>query len=339
MRQVTLFSLVLLLLTGCQQQSEDALVIYSGRSKALVEELVDRFEEETGVPAEVRYGSDAQLLATMQEEGDQRRADVFWANTTGALGSAVNDGLLSALPDSLLQRPTAFAPSGGRWVPITTRFRVLAYNTENVQPDELPASIMDLPDMPEYEGRIGWTPSYSSFQDFVTAMRLEHGAEAAREWLNGMQELNPNSYPSNTPMIQALDANEIDIGLTNHYYVLRLKYGDARNDESDPDASVDTYHFETGDIGNLALVTGAGVLSSTDQQENAHRFLSFLLSPEAQSYAAETVHEYPVVPGDASLPDYMLSADSALMLSPDIDFENLRNLDETLQLMREVGLL
>lgn len=332
---------LVVLFTGCRSAESDRLVIYSGRSQVLVDELVDRFTEQTGIEARVRYGSDAQLLATLQEEGDRSPADLFWANTTGALGEASNAGLLSTLPDSLLNRPVAFAPSSGLWTPVTTRFRVLAYHTDRVDADALPASVMELPEMDQFEGRVGWTPAYSSFQDFVTAMRMLHGEDTTRAWLEGMQALQPNAYTSNTPMIRALADGEIDVALTNHYYVLRLKHDDSGDEEAagnGSSAAVETYHFESGDVGNLALVTGAGVLATGDQEENALRFLSFLLSEEAQSYAADEVYEYPVVPG-VEVPGYMLPVDEALELSPTFDFEQLRDLDATLDLLRDVGLL
>lgn len=339
-----LLPLLLLLLSvglaACQQGSSEDLVIYSGRSQALVDGLVDRYEQRTDRAVSVRYGSDAQLLAALQEEGENSQADLFWANTTGALAEAINAGLLTQLPDSILEQAAAYQPENGQWTPITTRFRVLAYNSEAVDPSQLPASVMDLPDLSEYEGRIGWTPAYSSFQDFITAMRTIHGREATQAWIQGMEELNPNAYTSNTPMIQALAAGEIDIALTNHYYVLRLKHDNEEGEETSGQSSapVETYHFEDGDVGNLALVTGAGLLGTNDQPEAAQQFLSFLLSPEAQEYAATEVHEYPVVEG-VSVPDYMTSVEQALSFSPDFNFEELQDLDATLELLRAEGLL
>jgi len=47
-----------------------------------------------------------------------------------------------------------------------------------------------------------------------------------------MQALNPNSYTSNTPMIRALASGEIDVALTNHYYVYQLKHGGAEGGTS-----------------------------------------------------------------------------------------------------------
>ena len=355
MPRILRFSLLLVLvgsLLGCGGE-QDELVIYSGRSQALVDSLVTMYQQRADVPVRVRYGSDAQLLAALQEEGEQSPADVYWANTTGALGNAVNNDLLTQLPDSIAARPARFVPSNRRWTPVTTRFRVLAYNSDRIDPETLPDSIANLPEHEELSGRVGWTPAYSSFQDFVTAMRVTEGPEATRTWLQGMSDLNPNSYTSNTPMIRALAAGEIDVALTNHYYVLRLKHGGAEGEyegdeeeeeeeeeEAGPPASapVETYRFAAGDLGNLALVTGAGVLQTSDQNAEAQRFLQFLLSQDAQSFAATRVNEYPVVSG-AEVPEYMVPVDSALTLSPEFELQRLQEMDPTLDLLRDVGLL
>ena len=340
--------LAVLLFSSCGQQSNEKLVVYSGRSQALVDKLVDDFREQTDIDIEVRYGNDAELLAVLNEEGDQSPADVYWANTTGALAQASEEDMLATLPDSLVNKPDAFKSSTGNWIPVTTRFRVLAYNPEAVSPEDLPSSVMDLPGRSEFEGRVGWTPTYSSFYDFVTALRITQGSEAAKSWLTNMQQLNPKSYSSNTPMVQAIMAGEIDMGFTNHYYVIQTKYGGKEGyfedhehygeEGANPNAKIETYHFSDGDIGNLALVTGAAQLKTAGNTEAAQQFLSFLLSKQAQKYAATSVNEYPVTSG-VELPDYMLNAEEALRLSPEYDYEQLDQLDQTLSLLREVGLI
>jgi iron(III) transport system substrate-binding protein len=323
--------------SGGDGQEDGELVVYSGRSQALVDSLVERYRAQSDADIEIRYGTDSQLLAALQEEGDQSEADVFWANTVGALSNAVNNDLLATLPDSLNETPDRFTSTSGKWVPVTTRFRVLAYNTDRVDSTALPASITELPNADQFEGRIGWTPAYSSFQDFVTALRVTKGDSTARTWLQGMKALNPKSYTSNTPMIQALAAGEIDIALTNHYYVLRIQNLDGEEDAG-ASAPVDTYHFEPGDVGNLALVTGAAQLQTADRPEAAQDFIRFLLSQEAQTYAAQRVNEYPVIE-DTDVPPYLLDANEALTLSPEFDLERLREIDATLDMLREEDLL
>ncbi len=359
LRPVLLLFVTLSLITGCSSGGDDEeLTVYSGRSKPLVDGLVQKFEEKSGISVAVKYGRDAQLLSALQEEGDQSPADVFWANTTGALGNAAENDLLAELPNSVINRSERFVPENKQWVPVTTRFRVLAYNSDRVDPDELPDAVLDLPEQSDFEGRIGWTPTYSSFQDFVTVLRLKEGRETTLDWLEGMSDLNPKSYKSNTPMIRALKAGEIDVALTNHYYVLRLKHGGAEGEyegheeeheeeeeseeheeeEPDPEAPVQTYHFARGDAGNLALVTGAGILSSSNQNKKARAFLKFLLSETAQSFAAERVNEYPVVTG-VEVPEYMKPVEEALQLSPEFEPGRLSELEATLELLREAGVL
>lgn len=341
--------LAALMLNACGQSSSDQLVVYSGRSQALVDQLVEDFKKQTGIDIEVRYGNDAELLAVMNEEGDQSPADVYWANTTGALAQASEGGMLTQLPDSLTTKPDAYQSASGEWMPVTVRFRVLAYNPEEVDTTNLPESVLDLPQMERFEGRVGWTPTYSSFYDFITTMRVTEGNEATKKWLNNMQQsLNPKAYSSNPPMIQAIMAGEIDIGLTNHYYVVQTKHGGKEGYFEDhehygeegpgPNANIETYHFEKEDIGNLALVTGASQLKTADNPELAQRFLSFLISKRAQEYAAESVNEYPVT-HEAELPEYLLDAKESSQLSPEYDYEELQQLEETLGMLREVGLI
>ncbi|MFH5833822.1 extracellular solute-binding protein [Halalkalibaculum sp. DA3122] len=342
------FASVLMLFVSCSPSGSDSIVVYSGRSRALVDDLVKKFEAKTGYTVDVRYGNDAELLAVMKEEGDQSPADLFWANTTGALANANKSEMLKTLPDTLLQVPDSYRSSSGVWLPVTVRFRVLAYNPDRVDPDELPRSVLDLPGATRFEGRVGWTPTYSSFYDFITTMRDLEGEETTRAWLDGMQQLNPSSYSSNPPMLQALIAGEIDIALTNHYYILQYKYGGAEGEYEeevyfdepvvDENAPVETYHFATGDIGNLALVTGASLLQTSDQDQVALEFLRFLVSEEAQRYAADVVHEYPVI-NTVTLPEYMLESEKAINISPEYDYENLQNLGGTLNLLREAGLI
>jgi iron(III) transport system substrate-binding protein len=317
---------------GDSADADGPLVIYAGRKDVLVGPLVERFRAETGLEIEVKYGTDAQLIATLQEEGAASPADLLWANTSGALAAA--DSLLGPAPDSLLARSAAFAPGSGRWVPLSVRFRTLAVAPGRVDTVGLPASVLSLPARADLRGRVGWTPTYSSFQDFVSALRAVHGDAAAQAWLDGMTALQPKAYESNTPMIEALAAGEIDVALTNHYYVMRLLHGGAGS--AAPDVALHT--FKPGDLGNLALVTGAGILRTSRRPAAAARFLGFLLSAEPQAFVASELHEYPVV-GGTPVPPYLMPVERATTLGPALDPSQLTDLEGSLRMLRAADLL
>lgn len=316
---------------GLGLAQQPTFTLYSGRGQSLVEPLVRQFERDTGIRVQVRYGTDAQILAALQEEGSRSPADVFWANTAGALGQAAARGLLRPLGDSLLKLPQAFVPASRSWVPVTLRLRVLAYNPQKFKPEELPQSLLDLPRFARERGlagRVGWTPTYSSFQDMVAAIIALHGEAKARGWLEEMKALSPRAYASNPAMLDAIRAGEVDLGSTNHYYVVRFRRAGY---------ALGMHHFKEGDMGNLALVTGAGLLRTGKNLAAATRFLTYLLSPKAQQYFVGNIGEYPLVKGVVTDPN-LLPLEEALAKSPRLDFEKLP-LDQALRLLRELGIL
>ncbi|HWG84163.1 MAG TPA: iron ABC transporter substrate-binding protein [Deinococcales bacterium] len=313
------------------QTTTTTLTVYSGRSQSLVDPIVKQFEKDTGIKVQVRYGTDAALLAAIQEEGARSPADIFWANTSGALGAASRAKLLTNLPASLRGKSAAFTPDSGQWTPLSVRFRVLAYNSSKVKPEQLPTSVLDLPKLTQFKGRIGWTPTYSSFQDFLGALITLKGEAAARQWLEGMKALQPKSYASsNVQMMEAIRGGEIDLALTNHYYIQRfVKSG----------APIGTHYFAAGDPGSLALVTGAGVLKSSKKGVSAQRLVRYLLDAKAQQYFTSEVFEYPVS-GNVIVPGTLLPLNDALNRSPKIDQERIGDtLEQAQKLLREAGLI
>ncbi len=325
-RGFLLFTAVALFSLGQAQQQ--TLTIYSGRGQGLVEPLVRQFQAETGIRVNVRYGTDAQILAALQEEGSRSPADLFWANTAGALGAASERGLFVRLGEAITRIPVGFVPASRQWVPLTVRLRAVAYNPARVKPEDLPKSILDLPKLTQYKGRIGWTPTYSSFQDMIAAMVVQFGEARTRQWLAEMKALEPKAYASNPAMMEAIRSGEIDLGSSNHYYMLRFVRAGQQ---------IGTYYFADGDVGNLALVTGAGILKTSKNLATANRFLLWLLSPKGQQYFASEITEYPVLKGIVLNPN-LLPLEQAIQKGPRVDFEKLP-LDTALKLLREAGLL
>ncbi len=307
------------------------LVVYSGRSKGLVHPIIKQFEKETGITVKVRYGNTAQLAVALLEEGEKSPADLFWAQDAGALGAVSKQGLFQTLPESTTSKvPDKFRNSEGTWIATSGRARVLAYAPERVKAEELPKSVFDLTDA-KWKGRVGWAPQNASFQAFVTAMRILEGEEKAEEWLRGMKANGAKSYPKNTPIIRALAAGEIDLGLPNHYYLMRFK-------KSDSGFPVEQVFFTSGDVGNLVNVAGIGVLKSSSHSEEVSSFVQYLLSPKVQQVFISEVFEYPVT--DAVIPsEKLLPLDELLKLTPELNLEKLDDLEGTLKLLRETDIL
>jgi iron(III) transport system substrate-binding protein len=309
-----------------------SLVVYSGRSEALVGPIIEQFSAATGIDVQVRYGSTSEIAAAILEEGASSPADVFFAQDPGGLGAVAKAGLFAPLPDEIVSQVSErFRSPTNLWVGISGRARVLVYNTAAVAPADLPADIYELTD-PKWSGRIGWAPSNGSLQAMVTAMREIWGEEKTEAWLAGIQANQPVVFEGNAQVVEAVGVGEVDVGLVNHYYLYRFlseqgeRFG-ARN------------HFLTGGgPGSLIMAAGAGRLSSGANPENAQRFLQFMLSKVAQQYFAGQTYEYPLVEGvvtQGGLPP-LAELESAAIA---IDMAELEDLQGTVQLMQQVGVL
>lgn len=307
----------------------DEVTIYSGRGEALVAPIIAEFERQTGIKANVRYGGTSELAALLVEEGDQSPADVFWAQDGGALGAIST--LFVELPAEVNEGVAAeFRNLNNKWVPTSGRSRTLVYSPERVTEADMPAAISDLTDE-KYKGRVAWAPTNGSFQAFVSAFRVAHGDEAAKTWLEGMIANDAKAYRNNGTQIEAIADGEVDFGLVNNYYLGRYIARDANY-------PVAQTHFKAGDIGNLLNVAGAGIVATSDYQENARKFIDYLLSPAAQQYITTQGNEYPVIPGLIANPT-LEPFEKLQEISPKVDIDQISDLEGTLEMLRQVGLL
>lgn len=323
--------LTLALVLGIAQVSQSqnqTLTIYSGRQEALIGPLIKRAEQELGLNIRVRYGDTAELAIAIIEEGRNSPADIFFAQDAGALGALQKAGRTRAIPAQIISRvDSRFRSPNNHWVGITGRARVLAYNTRQVNRNELPNSISELT-QPKWRGRVGWAPTNGSFQSFVTAMRLVEGDAKTMQWLQAMRNNGVVVYRNNTTIVEAVGRGEVDIGLTNNYYLYRFL-------ADDPNFPV-AHHYTRGDAGSLINIAGVAILDTARNAQDAQRFIQFLLTNNAQNFFARETKEYPLVEGIPA-PERQLSIEQ--INPPRIDLANLADLQGTMVLLQRAGVL
>jgi iron(III) transport system substrate-binding protein len=314
------------------QASDQEITVYSGRSRPLAAPVLDDFEKTSGITVEVRYGDTAAMAAQLQEEGSRTPADVFLAQDAGALGAVAAEDLFAGLPDEVLDKvPAAYRDEGGQWVGLTGRSRTMVHNVDQVAEDDLPKSVFELTE-PEWKGKVGIAPTNGSFQAFITAMRVEHGGERTQDFLDALKANDAQIREGNAPIVTDVDNGRLATGLVNHYYVYEL----AKEKGTTVDAlKAKNHFFPNGDTGALVNVSGVGVLRGAGDDPDARAFVDYLLGRQAQTYFAQETSEYPLVAGVANargLPQ--LSS----LNTPDIDLNDLDDLQTTVEMIRESGL-
>jgi iron(III) transport system substrate-binding protein len=315
---------------GRDRASATTLTVYSGRDERFVKPVFDKFTELTGIELKVRYGDSAQLAATMLEEGDNSPADVFFSQDAGALGAVAMRGRLEVLPEGTLRRvPRRFRAPGKRWVGVTGRARVVAYNTDALSARALPTTIWGYT-QPRWRGLVGVPPTNASFQAFVSAMRIRVGDDRTRDWLLALKENGVRFYTSNARIVSAVASREIQVGFVNHYYVYQHR-------ELRPNDPVANHFLGKKDPGALINVAGAGVVTGSANRRPALRLINFLLSRGMQRFFSSSPGraEYPLVPGIRPRPGL---PPLARLEGARISLQRLgRELPRTLELLSEVG--
>ena len=318
-----------LALAGCGG-SGDTLTVYSAQHESLVRAMLEDFTEETGIELEFRDANDSELANQIVQEGDASPADVFLTENSPSIDVVDQAGLLAPVDDAASEQVGApYRPSSGNWVGFAARSTVLAYNPGDVEEAELPASILDLA-APEWQGRVGIAAGGADFQAIVSAVLALQGEDSTREWLAGL-ERNAEVYASNTAVMKAVDESEVDVGVMYHYYWYRDQ---AEGGLVGDDARL--HYFRNQDPGAFLSISGAGVLASSDQPEDAQRLVEFLTGPAAQERLADSsALEYAVGNGVASagaLPPL------ESLQAPAVDPGTL-NAPLVTELMQDVGLL
>ena len=314
--------------TGGGSEQVKELTIYSGRSEEFIAPFFARWEKESGIKLNIRYGDSAELAAQILEEGENSPADLFLSQDAGALGALSVAGLLSKLPDSAGdQIQSQYIGEDRAWVGVTGRARVFAYRPGAVEP--LPQSVTELTSA-QFKGRVGIAPSNSSFQAFVTALISKKGEKFAEKWLAGMKANDAKIYLKNSEIVEAIDKGEIDLGLVNHYYVWEVSEALGR------DVKAEISFFIPGDIGNLINVSGVGILATSKKESAAIELINFLTAKPSQIAFVEDTHEYSLISG-VKAPEGLSKLED--IGAPEVDLGDLEKVQRTQDLLTKVGLL
>ena len=308
----------------------DKLTIYSAQHENLTEAWAKKFQEDTDIEVQIRYGSDSSMGAQIVQEGAKSPADVFLTENSPAMTTVQNAKLLAPVDaGTLAQVGDAYAPSSKEWVGIAARSTVLVYNPTKISEAELPKSILDLQD-PKWAGRWGAAAGGADFQAIVSAILATQGEEKTAAWLKGLKD-GAKIYQNNIAVMKAVNAGQVPVGIMYHYYWYRdqalTKAGSG---------NTKLLYFRNEDPGAFVSVSGGAVLKSSKHAANAQKFLAFVTSAEGQKMLATSdAKEYAVGKGVAS--DAALEPLDSLQ-APKVDPYTL-NGPKVIELMTAAGIL
>lgn len=303
MKHIFIALLAISTLWGCSQssnkegESEESkeVNVYTHRHYEADQQLFKDFEEKTGIKVNVVSANADELIQKMTLEGENSPADVLITVDAGRLHRAKEAGLLQTVESETLNStiPSNLRDIDNQWFGLTVRGRVIIYNPEKIQPEQI-ATYESLAN-PEIEGRLLIRSSSNIYNQSLMASIIEHnGEEVASTWAGSVvKNMARDPKGGDRDQIKAVYAGEGDVAVSNTYY-----YGKMLNSSSEEEVKVAKavkLLFPNQDgRGTHINVSGAGVAKYAPNKENAIEFIEFLASEEAQKVFAGVNYEYPV---------------------------------------------
>lgn len=271
--------------------------IYNSRHYGTDQQLWDEFTKQTGIEVNVVDGTHEQLIQRMQSEGANSPADVFITVDAGRLAQAGGLGLLQPIESTLLEEriPAHLRDADGLWYGMAMRARVLVYANGRTDPATL--STYEALAEPQFKGKILVRSSTNVYNlSLVGSILAADGPEATAKWCEGLvANMARPPEGGDTDQLKAVAAGVGDIAISNTYYLARLK-ASAKPEDQAIGEQLAVFFPNQGDRGTHVNVSGAGVLKSAPNKDNAVKLLEWLTAPEAQRYFADISLEYPANP-------------------------------------------
>jgi len=289
---------VLVIGLGAQGALAEEVNLYSARHYDTDVAMYERFTAATGIEVNLIEGDADQLIERIKAEGPNSPADVLITVDAGRLWRAEAAGILQPATSAVLEEriPASLRHPDNLWFGLSQRLRGVVYAKDRVDPIEI-TTYEDLAD-PKWQGRICIRSSTNVYNQSLVASMIEaDGVEATEAWAQGLVEnLARPPQGGDTDQIKAVAAGECDVAVVNHYYLVRLIESEAEEDRGVADQVGIRFPNQDG-RGAHANVSGAGVVATAPNRDNAVRFLEYLATPEAQAYFAQGNYEFPVVEG------------------------------------------
>jgi len=281
-----------------QPAAAEEVNIYTTREPGLIQPLLDRFTEETGIATNTLFLKDG-MPERVAAEGENSPADVLVVVDVGNLVDLEEKGVTQPITSDALEAaiPAPLRDPDGNWFALTLRARVL-YAAKDLG---LEAFTYEQLADPKWQGKVCIRSGQHPYNTaLIAAFIAHHGEAAAKEWLEGVKA-NLARKPGGGDRDVARDIlGEIcAIGIGNSYYVGLMRSGAGGPEQVQWGEAIKVVlpTFEGG--GTHVNVSGAAVAKHAPNKEAAIKLLEFLVSDEGQRLYADANFEYPVKAGVA----------------------------------------
>ena len=320
----------LFFLVSCANQSNDELTIYTSRQPQLLEPILENFYQDTGIKVNLLSGNAQELMERIVAEGEQSKADIFMTVDAGVLWQAKDRNIFSKINSFILEDniPSYLRDPDSQWFGLSKRARTIVYSSDQFSEGDF-SSYEDLAH-PKWRGKLCLRTSKKVYNRSLMASMIDaYGYDQAKEIVSGwVANLATEVFSNDTNALKAVSSGQCGVTIVNTYYLARLL--------DDPKYSnLQLFWANQSGRGVHVNISGAGVVKTSKNKENAQKLLEYLSSDSAQDFYASANKEYPVLK-EADIADSI--KDWGSFIEDDINVSKLGSLQkEAVFLAQEVG--
>nr|WP_228710863.1 extracellular solute-binding protein [Saccharobesus litoralis] len=286
-------------LNPCWANSEQHLNIYSYRQPFLIQPILDKFTQQTGITTNIVFAKKG-LIERLQREGKYTQADIVLTSNFATLLQLKDQALTQAISSEIVQQniPQLYRDPQEHWIALTKRVRSI-YTAKN-RVSRSAIRYEDLADA-KYQGKVCTISGKHAYNLGLIASMIAHsGIENTRSWLSGVkQNLARRPQGNERAQVKAIKEGLCDISLGNSYYFGMMM----KDPQQQTWAQAVNINFPNqADRGAHINISGIAITKHAPNKSNALQLVEYLTSSQAQEYYATLNMEYPVKPGVALSP-------------------------------------
>jgi iron(III) transport system substrate-binding protein len=306
-------SLIVLIIAGCNNNPNE-VVVYTSVDQIFSEPVLKEFEKETGITVKAVFDTEETkstgVLNRLIAEKGNPQCDVFWSGDPVRTIVLKNKGI--TIP---YQSPAAFdiAPvfkdPENYWTGFSARARVLIYNKELLEQQDVPQSIFDLTNE-KYKGSVAIAnPLFGTTTFHIAALFSVLGDEKARQFMSELKK------------------NEVIIATSNGDVKKRVMMGEAACGLTDTDdafeamkesGNVGIVFLDQKSIGSLIMPNTVCLIKNSPHSKNGKILIDYLLSKKTEARLAKSCAQMPLHKG-VETPENIPSLDNIRPMKIDYD--------------------
>ncbi len=316
---------------GCGNNDVREVVVYTSLDQVFSEPVLKDFEKESGIKVKAVYDVEAAkttgLVNRLIAEKDNPRADVFWNSEIGRTIVLKKKGVLAPYSSAAGRTiPEEFRDRDGCWTGFAARARVLVYNKNLVNKNDVPGSIFELT-APKWKNKVAIAnPIFGTTAAQAAAIFAVLGEEKAREYFAGLKANGIVVVDGNSTARDRVTTGLLPIAFTDTDDVnVALLEG----------KPVGMVFPDREGIGTLLIPNTVCLIKNCPHPENGKKLIDYLLSEEVESRLAFSGSlQIPLRDGVKRPPETPSAGDFKLMA---VDYETIAGqMEKTGKILQEI---